>query len=138
MKKVMIIEDNKDIQEIYRHSFERAGYEVILEDNGLDGLNSVAEKMPSVILLDLMMPKMDGFEFLRTLRQNQLLLMPVIVCSNISDADVNAKVLEAGAIGVILKVDYSGKQLVDKVEYLLGEYEKTKNTPPQTEGQAVA
>lgn len=138
MKKVMIIEDNKDIQEIYRHSFERAGYEVILEDNGLDGLNSVAEKMPSVILLDLMMPKMDGFEFLRTLRQNQLLSMPVIVCSNISDADVNAKVLEAGAIGVILKVDYSGKQLVDKVEYLLSEYEKTKNTPPQTEGQAVA
>jgi DNA-binding response OmpR family regulator len=126
MKKVMIIEDNKDIQEIYRHSFEKAGYEVILKDNGLDGLNDVAEKLPDVILLDLMMPKMDGFEFLRTLKKTTSVDFPVIVCSNISDAEVNQKVLDAGAIGVILKVDYSGKQLVDKVEYLLQEHAKNQ------------
>jgi DNA-binding response OmpR family regulator len=126
MKKVMIIEDNKDIQEIYRHSFEKAGYEVILKDNGLDGLNEVAEKLPDVILLDLMMPKMDGFEFLRTLKKTTSVDFPVIVCSNISDAEVNQKVLDAGAIGVILKVDYSGKQLVDKVEYLLQEHAKNQ------------
>lgn len=122
----MIIEDNKDIQEIYRHSFEKAGYEVILKDNGLDGLNEVAEKLPDVILLDLMMPKMDGFEFLRTLKKTTSVDFPVIVCSNISDAEVNQKVLDAGAIGVILKVDYSGKQLVDKVEYLLQEHAKNQ------------
>jgi CheY-like chemotaxis protein len=128
MKKVMIVEDNKDIQEIYRHSFEKAGYEVILEDNGLDGINSVVEKMPDVILLDLMMPKMDGFEFLRTMKKTTTLPIPVIVCSNISDAEINAKVLEAGALGVILKVDYSGKQLVDKVEYMLAEHQKSGGT----------
>lgn len=116
----MIIEDNKDIQEIYKHSFEKGGYEVILEDNGLDGLAKAAEKIPDVILLDLMMPKMDGFEFLKELKKNQLDI-PVIVCSNISDNDVTAKVVEAGAVGVILKVNYSGKQLVEKVKYLLDE-----------------
>lgn len=121
VKKIMIIEDNKDIQEIYKHSFEKAGYEVIIEDNGLDGIHNVAEKLPDVILLDLMMPKMDGFEFLKKMRQAQGLDIPVIVCSNISDSEVTSKVLEAGAVGVILKVDYSGKQLVDKVEYLLSE-----------------
>ena len=121
VKKIMIIEDNKDIQEIYKHNFEKAGYEVLLENNGLDAINNVAEKMPGVILLDLMMPKMDGFEFLRQLKKIPTLNIPVIVCSNISDADTNNKAMEEGAVGVILKVDFSGKQLVEKVEYLLSE-----------------
>lgn len=118
MRKIMIIEDNADIQEIYKHSFEKYGYEVILENNGLDGINEVAEKMPDVILLDLMMPKVDGFEFLKLLK-NTTLNIPVVVCSNISDIDIETRAIEAGAIAVILKVDYSGKQLVEKVESLL-------------------
>ena len=124
MKKVMIIDDNKDIQEIYKHSFEKAGYEVIIEDNGEEGFNHVIEKMPDVILLDLMMPKIDGFEFLKLLRQNTSLQIPVIVCSNISDNDVNSRVLEAGAVAVVLKVDYSGKQFVEKVENILADLGK--------------
>jgi two-component system alkaline phosphatase synthesis response regulator PhoP len=126
MKKIMIIEDNKDIQDIYRHSFEKAGYEVIIEDNGLDGINNVVEKMPDVILLDLMMPKMDGFEFLKLIKKNTLLNIPVVVCSNISDNEINLKALESGALDVILKVDYSGKQLVEKVEYILNNYKNQK------------
>lgn len=115
----MIIEDNKDIQEIYKHSFEKYGYQVFLEENGLDGINNVAEKMPDVILLDLMMPKMDGFEFLRKMKEMSTLNIPVIVCSNISDTEVINRAMQAGALDVILKVDYSGKQLVERVEYLL-------------------
>ncbi len=117
----MIIEDNKDIQEIYKHSFEKYGYEVIIEENGQDAIDHVAEKLPDIILLDLMMPQMDGFEFLRLMKQNPSLNIPVIVCSNISDNDINSRVMEAGAVAMILKVDYSGKQLVEKVEYILNE-----------------
>jgi CheY-like chemotaxis protein len=124
MKKVMIVEDNKNIQEIYKHSFEKAGYEVFVEDNGLDGINNVAEKMPDVILLDLMMPKMDGFEFLKLLKKNTMLDIPVVICSNISDHEVTTRVLEAGAVAVILKVDYSGKQLVEKIEYIMADLGK--------------
>ena len=119
MKKIMVIEDNKDIQEIYKHSFEKAGWEVILEDDGFSGVNQVVEKKPDIILLDLMMPKMDGFQFLRTLKDNGQLTMPVVVCSNISDNEVNTRVLEAGAAAVILKVDYLGKQLVEKIAHIL-------------------
>lgn len=124
MKKIMIIEDNKDIQEIYKHSFLKAGYDVIIEENGLDGINNVAEKLPDVILLDLMMPKVDGFEFLKLMKQNQVLNIPVIVCSNISDNEINTRVMEAGASAVLLKVDYSGKQLVEKIEHILGDLGK--------------
>jgi DNA-binding response OmpR family regulator len=125
MKKIMIIEDNKDIQEIYKHSFLKAGYDVIIEENGLDGITNVAEKLPDVILLDLMMPKVDGFEFLRLMKKNSTLLsIPVIVCSNISDNDITTRVLDAGAAAIILKVDYSGKQLVEKVETILKDLNK--------------
>lgn len=126
----MIIEDNKDIQEIYKHSFEKFGYQVFIEENGLTGIQNVVEKMPDVILLDLMMPQMDGFEFLKRMKETTTLTIPVIVCSNISDSDVISRALDAGALAVLLKVDYSGKQLVEKVEYLLNETGAIKQYTP--------
>jgi CheY-like chemotaxis protein len=126
-KKIMIIEDNKDLQDIYRHSFEKYGYEVIVEGNGLEGMSSVIKSLPDVILLDLMMPGMDGFGFLREIKATGGLSIPVIVCSNISDVDTINKALKDGAVDVLLKVDYSGKQLVDKVNFLVEEYNNAKN-----------
>ena len=127
-KKIMIIEDNKDLQDIYRHSFEKYGYEVVVEGNGLEGVNSVVKALPDVVLLDLMMPGMDGFGFLRKMKDIGGLTIPVIVCSNISDVDTINRALKDGAEDVILKVDYSGKQLVDKVNFLVNEYYRKKAT----------
>lgn len=121
-KKILIIEDNKDLQDIYKHSFEKYGYEAVLEGNGLEGINSVIQELPDVILLDLMMPGMDGFGFLRKIKETGGLSIPVIVCSNISDVETINRVIKDGAQAVILKVDYSGKQLVDKVNVLVEEY----------------
>ncbi len=122
--KIMIIEDNKDLQEIYKHSFEKYGYEVVIEGNGIEGITGVIEMMPDVILLDLMMPNMDGFSFLKKMKAIGGLSIPVIVCSNISDVDTINKATRDGATAVLLKVDYSGKQLVDKVNYLVDEFNK--------------
>lgn len=122
----MIIEDNKDLQTIYKHSFEKYGYEVVVEENGLGGVQNVVKILPDVILLDLMMPGMDGFGFLRKMKEAGGLSIPVIVCSNISDVDTINRALKDGATDVILKVDYSGKQLVDKVNFLVDEYYRRK------------
>jgi CheY-like chemotaxis protein len=121
-KKIMIVEDNKDLQEIYKYSFEKGGYDVVLEGNGLEGIVGVVEHMPDVILLDLMMPGMDGFGFLKKIKETGGLSIPVIVCSNISDVDIINRALKDGAQDVILKVDYSGKQLVDKVNSIVSAY----------------
>jgi DNA-binding response OmpR family regulator len=119
MKKIMIIEDDKDLQEIYKLNFEMAGYEVMQEFDGLDGISSVVDKQPDIILLDVMMPNMDGFAFLKAMRENTTINIPVVVCSNLSDKETYAKAVSAGASAVLLKVDYSGKQLVDKIGHIL-------------------
>lgn len=119
MKKVMIIEDNKDLQDIYKMSFEKAGFEVFLERDGLDGISSVIEKMPDIVILDIMMPNMDGFAFLKSIKQNTSINIPVVVCSNLSDVDTINRAMKEGAVAVLLKADYSGRQLVDKVKVLL-------------------
>lgn len=119
MKKIMIIDDDRDLQEIYKLNFEMAGYEVFQEMDGLDGISSVVDKKPDVILLDILMPNMDGFAFLRAMKENTSISIPVVVCSNLSDKDTYSKAVASGAAGVLLKVDYSGKQLVDKVGHLL-------------------
>jgi CheY-like chemotaxis protein len=128
MRKIMIVEDNKDLQEIYKHSFEKFQYEVVLKGDGLEGVESVAEVMPDVILLDLMMPGMDGFGFLKKMKESGWLSIPIVVCSNISDVETVNRAIQAGAQDVLLKVDYSGKQLVDKVNFIVDEfYSKKKN-----------
>lgn len=119
MKKIMIIEDDKDLQEIYKLNFETAGYEVMQEFDGLDGISSVVDNKPDIILLDVMMPNMDGFAFLKAMKDNTSINVPVVVCSNLSDKETYAKAVAAGAVSVLLKVDYSGKQLVDKVGHIL-------------------
>jgi DNA-binding response OmpR family regulator len=121
MKKIMIIEDNKDIQEIYKLNFEMAGYEVFQEMDGLDGISSVVDKKPDVIILDIMMPNMDGFAFLKAMNDNTSINIPVVVCSNLSDKETYAKAVSSGATAVLLKVDYSGKQLVDKINQIVSD-----------------
>lgn len=119
MKKIMIIDDDRDLQDIYKINFEMAGYEVMQEVDGLDGISSVVDKKPDVILLDINMPNMDGFAFLKAMKDNTDINIPVVVCSNLSDKETYAKALAAGAVAVLLKVDHSGKQLVEKINHVL-------------------
>lgn len=127
-KKIMIIEDDKSLQEIYTINFEAAGYEVVIEGDGLSGISEVTDKKPDIILLDVMMPNMDGFDFLRVMKENTSINIPVVVCSNLSDQATHDKALQAGAAAVLLKVNYSGKELVQKMNLILeGNASKHKN-----------
>jgi DNA-binding response OmpR family regulator len=119
MRKIMIIEDDRNLQEIYKINFEVAGFDVEIEGDGLSGISTVVEKKPDIILLDIMMPNMDGFAFLKAVKENTSINIPVVVCSNLSDKETYDKAFAAGAAAVLLKVDYSGKELVQKVEAIL-------------------
>lgn len=83
-KKILVIEDNEDLQEIYRVYLEEAGFEVLQKLDGLMGLTELVEKIPDVILLDIMMPQMNGFEVLDVIKNQSSFSGPIIVCSNLS------------------------------------------------------
>lgn len=82
-RKILIIEDNTNINEMYQIAFTQAGCEVRSAYDGLSGITTAAEFHPDVILLDLMMPNMDGFEMLKVLKNNTSLTTKVIVNSNL-------------------------------------------------------
>ena len=117
----MIMEDDKSLQEIYAINFEAAGYEVLIEGDGLSGISDIVEKKPDIILLDVMMPNMDGFAFLKAMKENTSVSVPVVVCSNLSDKETQDKAFQAGAAAVLLKVNYTGRELVSKIDSILTE-----------------
>lgn len=114
--KLLIIEDNKDLQGIYQHNFQAAGHTVAVADNGLDGLNVAVEFQPDIVLLDIMTPEMDGYGFLTALHNNTSLTPFVVACSNISQADDIEAAKQAGAEVFLRKSDYVGAELIKAVE----------------------
>ncbi len=121
-RRILIIEDNSDIQQLYKYAFEASGYEVKSSINGLDGINDAVEYRPDVILLDLMMPEMNGFEVLSALTTSTSLSTPVIVASNLSQESDKQKALEAGASLYLVKSDYEGPDLVAKVDEFMAHH----------------
>lgn len=114
--KLLIIEDNKDLQDIYKHNFTAAGHTVTTADNGLEGLTVAVEFQPDTVLLDIMTPEMDGYGFLAALHNNTSLTPFVVACSNLSQADDIDAAKQAGAHVFLRKSDYVGAELIKAVE----------------------
>ncbi len=88
LKKVLIVEDEPFLQEMYRDKFKHEGFAVIVADNGKDGLEKAIKDKPDIILLDLMMPVMDGKSMLRKLRGiPEFKTLPVIVLTNAGEVE---------------------------------------------------
>jgi CheY-like chemotaxis protein len=118
--KIFIVEDNADIREIYRLVFELAGFIVEASENGLDAISRLPEVRPDIILLDIMLPEMDGFEVLKAIKQNMsdtgLQNTPIVVWSNLSQEEDIQKAMSLGASYYLRKSDYDGDALVEKVK----------------------
>jgi len=123
-RKVLIIEDNTDIQQLYRYAFESRGYDVKSSNDGLAGVNDAVDFLPDVILLDIMMPEMNGYNVLDALKNNTSLEIPVVVVSNLTQELEKQKALQRGADMYLIKSDYEGLDLVDKIDTFLDKIEK--------------
>jgi len=114
-KKILIIDDNQDLQDMFRIYFEAAGYLVYISDDGLKGITQMLDLQPDVILLDLMMPQMNGFEVLETIRDYSSIKIPVIVCSSLAQESDIRKAYELWAAGYIKKSDVTPEKIVEKI-----------------------
>lgn len=119
--RLLIVEDNKDLQAIFADIFTTAGHEALVSNNGLEGITEAVDFQPDAVLLDIMMPEMDGYNFLHTLKNNTSMHPVVIVCSNLSQSVDIQRAYAAGADVYLKKSDYVGDELVKAVEE---EYQK--------------
>jgi CheY-like chemotaxis protein len=124
---IFLVEDNLDIREIYRLRFEVAGFTVETSENGLDCISRITEVKPSLILLDIMMPEMDGYDVLRAVRKNfednKIMNVPIIIWSNLSQDEDIQKALSLGANEYLRKSDYEGDDLVTKVQDIWNKFQ---------------
>lgn len=129
MTKVAIVEDDPMISEIYEKKFTDAGFDVSAVTSGEQVLDLALQEKVDVILLDLIMPKMDGFEVIRRLRDGSYNPnIKIIVTSNLSSHEDQDKAMKLGANGFVAKSDYSPSELVAQVKRLINQFsEQQKN-----------
>jgi DNA-binding response OmpR family regulator len=116
-KKVLCIEDEHFISELYARALRRAGYEVTTMLSGEDGLRSAKDNLFDIILLDLMIPGITGFEVLRTLRAEcPELKAKVIITTNLDQEDGSREEIEKMADGYLIKAELTPRQLVSIID----------------------
>ena len=119
MPKILIIEDYQSLLKIYEDEFKRHDFDVKLAANGEDGLQLASNEDFDVILLDLLMPEADGFEFLETYKTGEHNHAKVIIMSNIYSPEYVNKALNLGASQYLLKSDITPQHIREIVEQTL-------------------
>lgn len=121
-KTILFIEDESSLQKTFEKFLIKEGFGMISALNGEVGLMVAKTKKPDLILLDLILPKINGFEVLKALKENnETKNIPVIVLTNLEGvADVN-KAIELGATTYLVKVKYSPREVIEKIEKSLKE-----------------
>lgn len=116
-KKIIIAEDEPVLIEMYKLYFERAGYEVLKANNGRECIDFVKKEKPDIILLDILMPRVDGWEVLKQLKTNpETKQIPILVFSNLGQTQEIQKGLDLGADDYVVKSNMTPKELLEKVE----------------------
>jgi len=113
---VLLVEDDVFLASIYKTKFEMEGYKVSVADNGEVGLADAKKKKPDIILLDILLPKMDGFTVLEKLKADESTKkIPVILLTNLGQKDDVEKGLKLGAVDYLIKAHFKPSETVEKV-----------------------
>lgn len=118
--KILVVEDEDFLLDLYATKLEQCGYDVIKASNGREGLSLAQLELPNLILMDILMPEIDGYEMLKSLKENKKTKsLPVVIFSNLSQKNEIEKGLKLGAKDFIIKTSITPTQLENKVkEYL--------------------
>lgn len=120
MKKILLIEDDSFLSEIYVAKFQESGFEVLVAYNGSTGLAKIKEQAPDLILLDVVMPNIDGFAVLQTIKEDSSTRhIPVVILSNLGEQENVQKGLDLGAAAYIVKAHHTPTEVVAKVKEIL-------------------
>lgn len=119
-QKVLIIEDDIYISEMYKIKFESEDFETIIMEDGIKGLKFLEKETVDIILLDIVMPQVDGFSILKTIKNNNSIKnIPVVLLTNLSQKENIEKGFELGANSYIIKAQFTPSEVVVKIKEIL-------------------
>lgn len=113
---ILVIDDEKPMAKALKHKLSAAGFEVAVAHDGEDGIKQVKNSSPDLIITDLIMPEINGFEFLEEIGDGDT---PIFVLSNLSQDEDKKRAKELGAEKFFVKSDVQLKEVVDAVEEFL-------------------
>jgi len=121
-KKILFIEDEQTLQKTLGDILRKEGYEVINALNGEIGLRLAKTEKPDLILLDLILPVVDGFEVLRHIKNNpKIKEIPIVVLTNLDKMEDVERALQAGATTYLIKTDYGLAEVIEKIKKIIGD-----------------
>jgi CheY-like chemotaxis protein len=119
--KLVIADDETFIRQAYKESLTREGYDVIVAENGEEAYEKILSEKPDLIILDLIMPKMNGFEVLKKIKSDPgIQSIPVAVLSNLSQPSDEEEAKKLGAVDFIVKSDISLEELMARIKRMTG------------------
>jgi len=116
-KTVLIVEDDKFLRELISRKILNEGFDISEAVDGEDGLKKVKEEKPDLILLDLILPGIDGFEFLARIKEDSSLAqIPVIILSNLGQKEDIEKGMKLGAVDYLIKAHFTPREIIEKIK----------------------
>ncbi len=118
--KVLVVEDEAFLSSLIKEALTRAGFSVDLAIDGDTAFNLLSQTMPDIILLDLILPGISGFDILKKLKEDeQTKAIPVIIISNLGSTDEIQKGLDAGADAYLIKAQVLPVDIINKIHEIL-------------------
>ncbi len=117
MKKILIVEDEAPLLKALSQKFQHAGFEVLEARNGEEGLSVALQKKPDLILLDIVMPKIDGLSFAKEIRKDEWgSSVPIVILTNLSDPDQVAEAAKFEVYDFLVKTDWRLDDIVNFIK----------------------
>lgn len=119
-KKILIIEDDEHVSKVYEMKFSKEGYSTVFVSNGEEAVEKITSEKPDLIILDLMVPRKDGFVILEEVKSTPSVSnIPIIVLSNLGGKSDQDRALALGAKEYMVKVNYSMQEVIDRAKSYL-------------------
>lgn len=120
LAKIVLAEDEEIISMAYKHGLTYLGYEVVVATDGLEAIAAVEAEQPDILLLDIIMPNMNGIEALKKIRSTPAFAeLPIIMLTNLSQPSDEAAARELGATDYLIKSDITLEQLTERINAVL-------------------
>lgn len=120
-KKILIIEDDDFFRGLIAKKLLFEEFDVYMASNGEEGLAKVKEQKPDLVLLDMLLPSMDGFEVLAKIKEDSVLATTVvIIASNLVEKEDIDRAMKMGAIDYMIKSQYTPEMIIEKVKKVMG------------------